>query len=312
MKKFLIILLTALTLFAGCDQGTNDSKYDLTKLDAKINEANSAKEGVQEATSAGEVPQGLKWVTKEEMLSFAEAIGLAVVTRNFPTSQKAVDIAVINLNEAITEFNSKKQDGTATPSRSIVIIGLNPATYPNGTEIQAGVFETNSIDLSVTPEIYGSGTINNGQATVVFKSNNQTTLWVGEGSYYVGFMVKEELYISKSKIAFSSTAYKPSVTYLDFNPSNYAYEYKCGDLAAAMGGTIPANATLNDLCLSMTGNTMNYVQLMANNVLPGPFYKDKDCTPTQAYVGNEIITADTMLYCKFNLSEIMGNAGNSH
>jgi len=391
MKRFLVIFLTALTLLAGC--GDQESPYDLTALNAKIDEANLVLEGVDDvADSASDVAHGRTWATKDDIDTFAAAILLAKATGGLATSQKAVDSATDTLDAKIFTFKKKirtgtkttgftnddlkkltdeaeatqkavktstdgtnvskqeywvtadkmtalnnaistakgtsgtidskytalntalnnldKKPGTAASSRSITITGLSIITYPNGTEIAAGVLETNSIDLSTAPAIYGSGLVKNGQATIVFYSNNQTTLWTGDGSYYVGYMAKDDVYISKSKIAFSSAAPNPSAKSSDFSSYNPVYSYKVGDLASAMDFTIPASGTtLNNLCIRMT--TQDYPTLIANNTLPGPFYKDSNCGPTQAFTGFETIYADTMIYCKYDLSHMLpGSAAN--
>jgi len=113
MKKFLVIFLTTLTLFIGCDI-LDESKYDLTMLDAKIVEATSALEGVDVAENASDVAQGRKWVTEDEMKKFTDAIASAEFVRLAPISQKAVDSAADTLDTAIIRFNSKLGTGNKT------------------------------------------------------------------------------------------------------------------------------------------------------------------------------------------------------
>ncbi|GBU26954.1 hypothetical protein R84B8_00470 [Treponema sp. R8-4-B8] len=392
MKKFLVILLTALTLFAGCDQdvtNTINSQYDLTALEAKIAEANAAKEGVQVATSAGEVAQGRKWVLQSDLDTFGAAILVAVGIQTFPTSQAKVDKAVgdlstaiaifkvhlgtgtkssnftqddltaliteaekaqetvtissngtdvipqeywvtsaimtalnsaistakgstgtldsryTGLNTALNSFYTNKKPGTATSWRSITITGLiSLDKFSNGTEIMVGLFNTNNI-IGLTPQISGSSVISSSRAIVTLYNNTDDnhTLWTGEGSYYVGFLADGETYVSKSQITFNSTTPNPSAKYSDFGP--YVYEYNCGVLATAIGQTIPSTGIeLNSFCVFMSGGK-NYVQLLASGDLPAPFYKVKELGALQAFTGIETLTAATMIYTTYDLSSLM-------
>jgi hypothetical protein len=114
MKKLLIILLTTLTFFTGCFFG-NEGNFNLTKLNAKIDEAESELEGVTTVESASQIATGRKWVTSDEMDDFKAAISAAKSIRTLAESQLEVDDAVITLNSAIIEFKSQiKTNGTKT------------------------------------------------------------------------------------------------------------------------------------------------------------------------------------------------------
>jgi len=111
MKKFLVIFLTALTLFSGCDI-LDEGKYDLTELDAKIAEANLALEGVDTAENESDVATGRKFVTEDDMKKFTDAIASAELVRVAPISQNAVNSAIDTLDTAIYRFKSKLGTGT--------------------------------------------------------------------------------------------------------------------------------------------------------------------------------------------------------
>jgi predicted small secreted protein len=120
MKKVLIVLLAAVgaaALLAGCDNGTTsgggNENINITALNAKITEAEKAKEGVVEAASAGEVAQGRKWVTAAVMSAFNAAIDTAKDARSAAT-QAEVNSAVNALSAAIATFEAAKQNGNKT------------------------------------------------------------------------------------------------------------------------------------------------------------------------------------------------------
>jgi hypothetical protein len=111
MKKILIILISVLILFAGCST-IDESDYDLTKLDEKIDEAELAMEGVTTADSESEVARDRKWVTKDEMNAFTTAIAAAKKTRGSATSKSTVNNAVNALDTAIIKFKPQIKIGT--------------------------------------------------------------------------------------------------------------------------------------------------------------------------------------------------------
>jgi len=114
MKKALIILLSMLILFTGCFIG-DEFDFDLTGLDEKIDEAESAKEGLDVAADASQVHPVRKWVTSGDMAAFKAAITAAEKTRDKAASQSEVDDAVTALDTAIIKFKSQIQtNGTKT------------------------------------------------------------------------------------------------------------------------------------------------------------------------------------------------------
>jgi hypothetical protein len=102
-------LSAALTAFTP----TPGTKPIVTILRELIDEAKAAKDGVDVDTAAGNVAQGAKWVTSEEMTAFDDAISAAETALN-ATTQPEVDDAVIDLTAALEDFNDAKRDGTKT------------------------------------------------------------------------------------------------------------------------------------------------------------------------------------------------------
>ncbi|MDR2575986.1 MAG: InlB B-repeat-containing protein [Treponema sp.] len=114
------LTIAGLLILTACPQpdgdpgtGTGGGKINLSALQAKIAEAELAKEGVLTATQASDVAQGRKWVTAGVMEAFTTAIYNAKIALGADTQQK-VDSAVKTLSAEINAFNGMKQIGTKT------------------------------------------------------------------------------------------------------------------------------------------------------------------------------------------------------
>jgi len=101
--------------FAACDTGGDDTpSINTTALNDVILEAGLARDGVETANSASEVPTGKKWVTESEGTAFDTAYKTAVETKAKPSSQSAVDTAKTNLQAALVTFNAAKKNGSGS------------------------------------------------------------------------------------------------------------------------------------------------------------------------------------------------------
>jgi len=109
--------------FIACDNGDNgteggdgkkDPIIDTTALNAVIQEAFIARDGVKTASNSSEVPTGKKWVTESEWNAFNTVIKTAAEAKANSSSQSAVDTAKTNLQTAIATFNTAKKDGSGS------------------------------------------------------------------------------------------------------------------------------------------------------------------------------------------------------
>jgi len=290
----------AINIFkAKIKNGSKTSGFSQEDLNKLITEAKDAKKGVQTSSNGADIIPQENWVTSALMTALTGAITTA------ESSGGVVESKYTSLNTALVNFYNGLKQGTAASWRSITITGINIIKFPNGTEINSGLFGTKDI-IGAIPQISGMGQVSNGKATIILYNNNNHTLWTtGEGSYYVGFMAKGETFVSKSKIDFNSTAPKPTAKFSDFGP--YVYEYNCGAIATMIQQTIPADGILLDtFCAYMTGGS-TYTQLLTSGKLPAPLYKDKGLSSNQLFTGIETIKADTMIYCTFDLTILMSN-----
>jgi len=113
-RGLIAIALVAAIGFSACDNGGDgDANIDTTALNAALLEAGPARDGVETASNASEVPTGKKWVTENEWDAFDSAYKTAAETKANPSSQSAVDTAKTNLQAAIVTFNAAKKDGSA-------------------------------------------------------------------------------------------------------------------------------------------------------------------------------------------------------
>jgi len=126
MKKIFKVLAIVAVIgfsFIACDNGDNgteggdgkkDPIIDTTALNAVIQEALIARDGVETASNASEVPTGKKWVTESEWNAFDTVIKTAAEAKANPSSQSAVDTAKTNLQTAIVTFNNAKKNGSGS------------------------------------------------------------------------------------------------------------------------------------------------------------------------------------------------------
>ena len=115
-KSFLLIGIIVISvfvlLFTACPPG-GDEMLNYTALDTTISAATTAMVGVSRSEHSGsDVSPSSKWVTHEVWDSFYEAITHAQTVRHSAVTQAQLDNAVVALNNAISEFNHAKQDGT--------------------------------------------------------------------------------------------------------------------------------------------------------------------------------------------------------
>ncbi|MDR2923248.1 MAG: hypothetical protein LBU85_07900 [Treponema sp.] len=302
MKKILIVLFLALTLFNGCDNtttGGGTKTPDITALDDKIAEAESAREEARIAADAGEVAPNEKWVTADEMSAFNAAIEAAKAARSAST-QAEVDGACLALSAALNTFREAQKPGTGTIRRAVSINGLDALNLPDGTEITLVLFQTVEF-ITSGEDIVSLGSDDLVQdSPAVFDMYNPAggALWTGSGSYYAVFMFVAEppnMYISKEKIAFSDSAPTAAKTFSDFKP--YVYRYTFGYLAWRSDIEIPdTGMTVDEWCLQIWG--ADYAELLAADDI-AQICKDEDLT--QPFSGSDTITADTMLYCMVDI-----------
>jgi hypothetical protein len=154
-RSFLaIIALAAVIGFttASCDNSggakdlpatvTDDTSIDTSALNEVINEATIARDGVEKADNASEVPIGRKWVTESEWNAFHAVYLTALETKTNPSSQLDVDTAMTNLRTALVIFNAAKKDGIAV---SITLSGTITIKY-NGQTVPYVYIQVHTAD----------------------------------------------------------------------------------------------------------------------------------------------------------------------
>jgi len=116
----------------GEEEDNITSSIDTTALDAVIHEAWSARDGVERASIASEMPTGKKWVTESEWNAFNGVYKTAVETKVNPLSQSSVDTAKTNLQAALANFNTAKKNGSgpAITLSGTITIKNNGQTVP--------------------------------------------------------------------------------------------------------------------------------------------------------------------------------------
>ncbi|GHV96674.1 hypothetical protein AGMMS50293_29940 [Spirochaetia bacterium] len=109
-----LVLIVALALTA-CQGPVDPGTLNTEALQASIDAANTAKEGVAVNTLAANVPLGTQWVTQAEMGALTIKITAAETARDSATTQAAIDNVKTSLDNAVTTFNAAKKGGTGTP-----------------------------------------------------------------------------------------------------------------------------------------------------------------------------------------------------
>jgi len=133
-----------------------DEDVDKDELEEKIEAAYTAKVGIMIAANAGEVPEGIFWVTLADMNSLNTAIDVAEIILAAEVSQALVDGAVTALNTAINTFNNAIKPGEGDPvdfdellsaieTANEVKIGV--ITADNGNAVAFEQFWVTSLDM---------------------------------------------------------------------------------------------------------------------------------------------------------------------
>jgi hypothetical protein len=188
-------LATAVQTFTGRIKadGTKGSGFNDTELNTLIATANAAKQGVVTSANGTNINPSVYWVTQEVLNAFNTAITAA-------GGSGSIDSRYTALVAAINTFKAELRPGAK--AKTVTITGLS--AYADGAEIQAGLFETKS--LQGNPQIAGMGTIQNGSATVPLYVRSSDSAWAGTGAWYVAFAIQDEevFHITKTAKSFSA------------------------------------------------------------------------------------------------------------
>ncbi|HOI31858.1 MAG: LamG domain-containing protein [Bacteroidales bacterium] len=148
MMMILMISLVAITI-AGCKKDDDDEKVtvDKTALQAKITVAETMLNDAVEGTADGQYQYGSKAV-------FETKINLAkTVNANEEVTQVQVDAAVLALDQAITEFESKK----VTPIAPEALVGHWTFDEGSGTTVNDYSGKNFNGTLKTGHEFFGAG-----------------------------------------------------------------------------------------------------------------------------------------------------------
>jgi hypothetical protein len=85
-------------------------ELDIAPLDAAIEEAIAAKEGIVVSEDGTDVPAGTYWVAQADMDTLDEAIAAAEADKETAETQQDVAEAVEALEAAVSTFNDAKQE----------------------------------------------------------------------------------------------------------------------------------------------------------------------------------------------------------
>jgi hypothetical protein len=287
-----LALVQALTTFNEAKQtGTVPNKQNLFNA---IEAADTAKQGVVEAASKAQAPQGSKWATAAQFAPLNTAYSSAIAALNGSATQNAVDTATSALSTATSTFSSAVSgNGLGEKSNSLTITGLPTADFPNGSSLQFGLSTTAAFEMDAPPPVYGQAEVSNGQVQVQLYSTSTMAPWTGSGSWYAGFMLEDgRLFISKAAIDFTANA-APTKAFSDFKP--YAYSVKLGDFANYFFDEGTPSVTLNAYFHAIM--YANYTEWLAEAGTGYTLYKNE--AMTQAYSGSETVTAETVVYCAY-------------
>jgi len=91
------------------EKPTEEETPDIAPLEAAIQEAIAAKEGVVVSEDGSDVPAGTYWVTQADMDALDAAIAAAEAAKETVKTQQDVDEAVEELEATVTAFNEAKQ-----------------------------------------------------------------------------------------------------------------------------------------------------------------------------------------------------------
>ncbi|MDR1249787.1 MAG: hypothetical protein LBK63_10835 [Treponema sp.] len=187
--------------------GTKSAGFTQEQLTALISAAEAAKQGVATSSDGTDVGPGVLWVTPEAMTVFNAAIDHAKTAAD--TTRDALYAA---LGTAIASFNAAKQPGTR--AKTLTITGLPAAA--NGSMIGVSLFQTKPTgeEEDLETPVVGGGTAQNGSVTVTLY-NDDESLWTGTGNWYVGFMVGNVAYITKTTKSFSGNTVTVAVAECD-------------------------------------------------------------------------------------------------
>ena len=288
----------------------------------------SASENIVEAASAAQAPLGSQWATPAQWaaLNAARSSALAVYG-NANASQVMVTEANSNLSSAIMtffQFVNANGPGMNQNQNSIRITGLESAH--NGKMIQVYLFDTqdeyNTMFMEQRyPEVFGSEDITGNAVTVVLvdaNNMNNPLPWTGTGSYFVGLMIADianmggmdddpalsgiDFYISKTKVAFTTSTPNPTRTLNDFE--RYVFSTKLGDF---LGNDIfnGNTMTLDALVLLMSDGEMDYATMVQESGMT--LYKNKALT--QPFTGSDVVGANTVVYSLFPLGGMSDSPG---
>jgi hypothetical protein len=138
----------------GCPNPTDPASpppsVDTSALTTSIATANAAKAGVPVAAEAGEVAQGLHFVTQAELTALETAIEAAQAVKKSPGDQSTVTEAIEALSQAITAFNTAKA-GHAGSKTEGFNDGDRTALIQTATSAMSGV-ETSKDGSNVEPD----------------------------------------------------------------------------------------------------------------------------------------------------------------
>jgi hypothetical protein len=287
-----LALVTAINNFNNAkQQGTLPNK---TVLFDAIRSANEARADVVVAVSASEAPDGRYWATPAQWTPFNTAYNNALAAAsNANATQNAVTGALTNLSAATIAFLQVKQiNGLGTKRNSVTINGLNSSTFPNGTDIDVSLFLTNEYDLVSTPQIRGTGTINNETVKIDLYETSGFTSWAGTGTWYVGFTVDRNnprYYISRSAVNFGTTP-QADINFSGFK--KYVFSAKLSTIAEWVF-TSTQTMTMDQWFTRVTG--MSYTEYLGYG--ESPFYKNEALT--QPFGGSDTVNVNTVIYSEY-------------
>jgi hypothetical protein len=119
---------------------------------------------------------------------------------NFYTTKTAKSFSGDTVTVAISECDEVEIGNTPSTGKTVTITGLSDY---NGSEIAVGIYATQPTDPYDPPLAGGEGIVKGGSATVSLHDISSSS-WSGTGSYYVGFIIGDYTYATKTEKPFDS------------------------------------------------------------------------------------------------------------